>query len=391
MDHDTLLEHTAFLQALARRLVRDDEIADDVLQQTCLQALAHGPRDRRRARSWLSRVAVNFARRTHRDRARRIRRERAAPTPPSVPSPEEVAEREVLMRRVVDAVFGLDEPYRSTVIARYYDGLRSTEIAAQTGVNEATVRTRLRRGLARLRDRLDRDCGDRASWVGGLSVLASIEIAGRAVPMLVPAKVAIVALLGSGALVGGWALAAGPDEPAVERDTPTDARRRAIDDAMRRAAALPKGATPITVGPQVGDAAPDLTIDELLQAPRGARANWEGLEGQTVVLGFWSIWCEETPSMMSRLATLQRRFADRPLRCLSISSDDATTVREYLVDYPADVWVGVDADRSTFTAYGVLMLPTIVIVDRHRRVHDIVALRDVTDARLAALLDRAAR
>jgi RNA polymerase sigma factor, sigma-70 family len=50
------------------------------------------------------------------------------------------------------AVARLDEPYRETVMLRFYGELSLAEIAAQTKRPIGTVKTHLFRGLARLRD-----------------------------------------------------------------------------------------------------------------------------------------------------------------------------------------------------------------------------------------------
>ena len=53
------------------------------------------------------------------------------------------------------AVARLDEPYRETVALRFFGDLSLNEIAAETGRPLGTVKTHLRRGLLRLRERLD--------------------------------------------------------------------------------------------------------------------------------------------------------------------------------------------------------------------------------------------
>jgi thiol-disulfide isomerase/thioredoxin len=44
--------------------------------------------------------------------------------------------------------------------------------------------------------------------------------------------------------------------------------------------------------PQSGTPAPPLQFTQLLQAPEGARADWDALRGKVVVLEFWATWCE---------------------------------------------------------------------------------------------------
>src|SRR5690606_22732139 len=102
----------------------------------------------------------------------------------------ELDERKRVLRRVSDALLALDEPYQSTLLLRYYEGLTPTEIARRTDVPLATVKRRLQRGLARLRTRLDEDA-PRASWMSALCALTGIERA--AAPL--------AASVGAGAIV----------------------------------------------------------------------------------------------------------------------------------------------------------------------------------------------
>ncbi len=168
-----LLEHGTFIRALARSLVRDDPRADDVAQQTFLAALEHPPRRDEAPRSWLAKVLRNFARRSARDELRRTRREEAIARPEAGPSTEEIVAREATRRRVLEAVLALEEPYRSTVLLRFYEELPPRAIARKLGVPVETVRTRLKRAIESLRARLDVEWnGDRRAWCLALGRLA---------------------------------------------------------------------------------------------------------------------------------------------------------------------------------------------------------------------------
>jgi RNA polymerase sigma-70 factor, ECF subfamily len=68
------------------------------------------------------------------------------------------AERAEDLRR---AVIQLDEPYRETLMLRFYADLSLAEIAAETGRPIGTVKTHLFRGLGRLRAALPGDGPDR--------------------------------------------------------------------------------------------------------------------------------------------------------------------------------------------------------------------------------------
>jgi len=149
-----LLAETAWLKRLARRMIGEED-ADDVVQDACAAALASGPRDPSRLRGWLASVVRNAARQRYRDRMRRLRREAAAARGEAAPEGDDVVIRAETQQRVVSAVLALDEPYRTTVLLRFFDDLPPRKVAERMGVPVATVHTRLRRGLDQLRARLD--------------------------------------------------------------------------------------------------------------------------------------------------------------------------------------------------------------------------------------------
>lgn len=158
-----------FVRSLARHLCHDSHEADDVAQDAMVRALEKRPTEVSSWRGWLSVVTRNLALNRRRGDRRREARESAVARDLSVPSAGEVAEREQLRKRVVAAVMDLPEDFRAVVLLRHYRGLDTKQCAQQLGIPESTVRTRLKRGVDRLRAQLDEQHGgDRATWVSGL-------------------------------------------------------------------------------------------------------------------------------------------------------------------------------------------------------------------------------
>src|SRR5262245_40656384 len=196
LDRDEILRQTQSLRGLALHLVRDAAAAEDVVQSAWL-AEVQGRRPADVPRSWWLRGVVrNLAARFARDGARRRRREETAARPEQVRVTADLAAvRAETHRRLTDAVLALEEPYRSAVLLRFFEGLAPAEIAERTGESAGTVRTRLHRAVEMLRARLDRDAaGDRRAWALALAplVLAPAGVRGR----------------GTGAVVGGAAVKA---------------------------------------------------------------------------------------------------------------------------------------------------------------------------------------
>ena len=160
--------HREFLRALAHGLVRDEHRAEDLAQDAWLAAFRSPPRDASSARSFLATIVRRAAGRERRRDEERAARERLAAAAEAAPEAPDLE----LQRQLVEAVQGLRQPYRRAIWLRYYRDLSPPAIAELEGVPIATVKTRLRRALALLRDELDhRSGGDRSAWVRSLTAL----------------------------------------------------------------------------------------------------------------------------------------------------------------------------------------------------------------------------
>ena len=160
-DVETLLARSDWVRRLAAGLVSDVVSADDIVQDAWTAALERPPARSTNIEGWFVTVVRNAARQVGRSEGRRKRREEAASRPEAQASTAELA---AMQRDVLDHVLTLDEPFQSTVLARFFDELTPSEIAARDGVPLKTVHSRLQRAFEKLRSKLDREYGDRASW-----------------------------------------------------------------------------------------------------------------------------------------------------------------------------------------------------------------------------------
>src|SRR5262245_37066868 len=171
---EELLTELDWLRRLAHHLTRDESQADDLVQEAFVVARQHPPRPGAPLRPWLFRVMQNLFRMHVRGEGRRNRREMASEAPAGSATAEEALESLEAHRALTDALERLEEPFRSTLLLRYYEGLSAAEIARRQDVPDGTVRWRLKTARERLRADLDRKYERRDAWLAVLLPFAMV-------------------------------------------------------------------------------------------------------------------------------------------------------------------------------------------------------------------------
>ncbi len=148
---------------LAYRTLGEPEAAADATQEAFLNAYRHITQYRGGSfRSWLLRIVTNVCYDEFRRRQRSPQTSPLQPDgdedaaipefPDAGPTPEERAERGDLQRHLMAGLSILPYEQRVAVILSDVQGMSYEEIAAATGTELGTVRSRLARGRARMRD-----------------------------------------------------------------------------------------------------------------------------------------------------------------------------------------------------------------------------------------------
>ncbi len=296
IDPALLLDDLPFARRLARSLVGDHAAADDLVQEGWLTIARRPPRHADNLRGYWSAVLRRLASHGRRSEARRARRERDLARDDPAPSADELVERMELHQLAVEALLAMDEPYRRTLLRHYLDELPLRAIAADEGLPLETVRTRVRRGLARLRERLDEERGRRA-WLAVLAPLA--QDARRPASAVAPLAAAAAALALVVALVAALAAVRG-NPPSGE---PPGARTAAADDAAGAAAGARSARAARRVDAATGEAASDApTIRGVVRDAEG-----RGIDG--VEVGARWVWWDEQREIGRGVTDVVGRFA----------------------------------------------------------------------------------
>jgi RNA polymerase sigma-70 factor (ECF subfamily) len=158
VEFDTgVAEMSAKLRAFIRRRVRDDATADDLAQETLLKVYRSRAalRDGQRLEAWLYRIA----RTTLIDFYRRNRSADELPANLTAESEDEADEVTLVMSRALRLFLEeLPEAYREPVRLAEFEGLPLAKIALRLGLSLTAVKSRVRRGRAMLKRKLQNCC-----------------------------------------------------------------------------------------------------------------------------------------------------------------------------------------------------------------------------------------
>ncbi len=157
---NTLIEaHTPRLYKVVQRIANDQDMAEEVVQETWIRAWKALKRvdPSRPFFPWLVSIALNLAR-------DQWRRKIPLDFPPGAdqllmvsdpaPPPEVVLEEKEMHQRLAGEVAHLRPAYRAVIALRYDGGLSYAEIADTLDMPLNTVRTHLRRAKQDLRERM---------------------------------------------------------------------------------------------------------------------------------------------------------------------------------------------------------------------------------------------
>jgi len=182
---------------VARAILKDDAEAEDAVQDAYLEAYRHiGEfRGQSQVATWLTRIAINQALM----RLRRHKRDRVVPFPADgggtvaaevvdhkAESPADAALRAEIRSVVESRIDELPPAFRAVFVMRDVEEMSVQETAECLGIPAATVRTRLFRARALLREALTRDVDTATLEVFGFAGQRCDRIIARVLTALRP-------------------------------------------------------------------------------------------------------------------------------------------------------------------------------------------------------------
>lgn len=162
--------HVGWMRSLARRILRDDALADDCVQEAFLKAFRNIERFEGRSslKTWLHRITVNEALM----KLRALKRLDEQPIDDLLPefdanacrieapwirlaTTEEIVEQESTRALVLSKIGELPDSYRIILQLRDIEEMTTSEVAEMLGISEANVKVRLHRARSALKKILE--------------------------------------------------------------------------------------------------------------------------------------------------------------------------------------------------------------------------------------------
>jgi thiol-disulfide isomerase/thioredoxin len=139
--------------------------------------------------------------------------------------------------------------------------------------------------------------------------------------------------------------------------------------------------------PEPGTPAPPLQFTQLLQAPPGAKADWNALRGKVVVLEFWATTCSSCVIEIPHLNQLAASLDPAKFQLIYVDNENPKVVQKFLAKMKMAGWVGIDTTSRVITRYGGQARPITVIVDGQGRIVTYTIPDNLTAADLLAVAD----
>ncbi|MDQ3687416.1 MAG: TlpA family protein disulfide reductase, partial [Acidobacteriota bacterium] len=154
----------------------------------------------------------------------------------------------------------------------------------------------------------------------------------------------------------------------------------------------------VTSSPAINNTAPEITVAEWIEQKPFKLSD---LRGRVVLLDFWATWCGPCRYTIPHLESLHKKFKDKGLVVVGLTryygdaearQQEAAQLRQFKKTLNASYGFAVSPSDGNALNYGVMSIPTAVLIDKHGRVRHISVgfsqlIQEELDATVKKLLD----
>jgi thiol-disulfide isomerase/thioredoxin len=150
------------------------------------------------------------------------------------------------------------------------------------------------------------------------------------------------------------------------------------------AVALASAGCAPSVGLETGNIAPDLVATPTMGKPEKFKLS--SLKGKVVLVDFWATWCGPCRALMPTVEEVYRRYKDRGLSVVALSSEGPGVINEFRKSAPFTYPVYQDEFGMAMATYKADFIPTTYLIGRDGKIlfkdvgGDADALKDAVNA-----------
>ncbi len=122
----------------------------------------------------------------------------------------------------------------------------------------------------------------------------------------------------------------------------------------------------------------------------GSKFDWAKYRGKVVLVDFWATWCGPCRQELPNVKKNYELYHDKGFEVVGISLDNDRSALEKFLETEQNPWItlydGPWNDNAVATYYGVMGIPTVILVDKEGKVVSTHARGPELGKQLAALL-----
>ena len=107
-----------------------------------------------------------------------------------------------------------------------------------------------------------------------------------------------------------------------------------------------------------------------------------------MVLDFWATWCSPCVAGIPHLNQIAAELAGQPVVFIAITDDSEERLKDFLKTAPIKTWIGIDSERTNWSAFNIHGIPANVIVGADGRLVAATTPDNVTAQIIRDVIDR---
>lgn len=120
---------------------------------------------------------------------------------------------------------------------------------------------------------------------------------------------------------------------------------------------------------KVGDVAPDFNLTDM----DGNQHRLSDYKGKAVYLYFWGTWAPPSKNEMPDINKQYHQFKDQGVQVFAVNAGESdSAVNQFASNYKLDFPMMIDTGREVMHSYGIVPLPTTVLINPDGKIVDIV-------------------